>query len=71
MLFTLHHGTLTGGAAMVLLLLLEWRCKSWPRYRRATIGFGAFVLNTLVLLALFMMFLAAILAAPGMAHLPK
>jgi hypothetical protein len=63
-----EHGHLIAGGIILLLILLEWRSARWPRYRRATISFGAFVLNTFVLIALFMMFLAAILAAPGMAH---
>lgn len=64
----LRHGVFIAGGAIVLLLLLEWRLTQWPRYRRAAIGCGAFVLNSLVLLAFFMMFLAAIVAAPALAR---
>jgi hypothetical protein len=69
MLLVLDQGLIILGSVALLLCLCEWRFRGWARYRRATIGFGTFVINTLVLLALFMMFLAAIVAAPGMAHL--
>jgi hypothetical protein len=68
MLLFSEHGHLIAGGIILLLILLEWRSTQWPRYRRATVSFGAFVVNTFVLIALFMMFMAAILAAPGMAH---
>jgi hypothetical protein len=66
MLTISHEGLLIGGGVVLLLILLEWRFAQWPRYRRAAIGFGAFLLNSIVLAAFFMMFLAAILAAPGL-----
>ena len=64
----IRHGVFIAGGAIVLLLLLEFRFAQWPRYRRAAVGCGAFVLNSLVLLAFFMMFLAAIVAAPGLSR---
>lgn len=66
-LFFADHGLLVGVAVMVLLILLEWRSHGWPRYRRAAIGVGAFVLNTIVLLSLFIMIVAAMVAAPALA----
>jgi len=57
---------LIGGSLFALLMLLEWRSGRWPRYRRATVGIGVFLLNSLILIAFFMMFLAAIVAAPGL-----
>lgn len=66
MLTLREHGVLIAGAALCLVLLLEWRFAQWPRYRRAAIGFGAFILNSIVLFAFFMMFIAAILAAPAL-----
>ncbi|HKQ36660.1 MAG TPA: hypothetical protein VJ063_01205 [Verrucomicrobiae bacterium] len=66
-----HYGVLIAGAIIVLLLLLEWRVAQWPRYRRAAVGCGAFMLNSIVLLAFFLMFMAAIAAAPGLAKLGK
>ena len=63
MLYLANHGLLIAGAVAGLLILLEWRSQAWPRYRRATVGFGAFVVNSIILIAFFMMFLAAIMAA--------
>ena len=71
MLVMLNHGALIATAAILLLLLLEYRVKPWARYRRAALGCGAFVLNSIILLAFFIMFLAAIVAAPAMAHATK
>jgi hypothetical protein len=69
MMLTLsNYGIAIAGGTIVLLLLLEWRFAQWPRYRRAAVGCGAFVLNSLVLFAFFMMFLAAIVAAPGLSR---
>lgn len=66
-----HYGLLIAVVIAVILLLLEWRVAQWPRYRRAAVGCGAFVLNSIVLLAFFLMFMAAITAAPGLAKLAK
>jgi len=71
MLAIAHHGLVIVGALLCAVLLLEWRSAQWPRYRRAAIGVGAFVLNSLVLFAFFMMFLAAIVAGAGLAHASK
>lgn len=71
MLVISQNGLLIAGAAIVLLLLLEWRAAHWPRYRRAVLSCTAFILNSIILLAFFMMFLAAILAAPAPAQLPQ
>jgi hypothetical protein len=70
-LVMLRHGVFIAGAIIVLLVLLEWRVKPWARYRRAAVGCGAFVVNSIVLLAFFMMFLAAIVAAPALTHVAK
>jgi len=48
------------------LTLLEWRSASWQRYRRATIGIGAFLLNLTVLVSIFVMILTALVAAPAL-----
>ena len=71
MLVIANHGLLIVGALLCAVLLLEWRSAQWPRYRRAAIGVGAFILNSMVLFAFFMMFIAAIVAAPALAKLPK
>lgn len=49
---------------LVLLLgLMEWRFKFWPRFRRAFLGTGVFLLNLAILISLFIQFLSATLAA--------
>jgi hypothetical protein len=53
------------------LILLEWRSGKWHRYRRATIGIGAFLLNLLVLISIFMMILTALVAAPALVQQAK
>ena len=50
------------------LILLEWRFQGWPRYRRAVVGMGTFVLNSLVLVSIFMMILTAVAVAPALLH---
>jgi len=42
-------------SAVVLgLVLLEWRARNWPRYRRAALGMTTFILNCLLLISLFL-----------------
>jgi hypothetical protein len=53
---------------LVLLFLLEWRAKGWPRYRRAVIGVTAFVLNSTVLIWLFLIIVTAVLVAEMAMH---
>jgi len=67
-LFVSEHVMLIAGAVIGLLILLEWRSAKWPRYRRVTVGTGAFVVNSLVLFSIFMMLLALMVMAPAMAH---
>jgi hypothetical protein len=67
-LFFREHGLLIAGALVAFLILLEWRSKKWPRYRRVTVGTGAFLLNSLVLVSIFIMLLVAMVIAPGLAH---
>jgi hypothetical protein len=66
-----EYGLLIAVATIALLSLLEWRFAQWPRYRRAAVGCGAFVVNSLVLFAFFMMFIAALVAGPALAHVAK
>lgn len=49
--------------AVLILALLEWRSRRWPRYRRAVIGAGVFLINLTVLLSFGIMFIAATIAA--------
>lgn len=70
-LFFREHWLLLSGAICLALALLEWRSTKWPRYRRATVGIMAFVLNSIVLISFFMMFLTALVAAPALFHHAK
>jgi hypothetical protein len=67
-LFVSEHFLLIAIAVIGLLILLEWRSAKWPRYRRVTVGTGAFVVNSLVLFSIFLLLLALMVMAPGMAH---
>jgi hypothetical protein len=51
------------GFGILTLILLEWRAKIWPRYRRAALGVMAFVLNLTFLISLFLFFIAAAIVA--------
>ena len=51
------------GTIILALILLEWRSSQWPGYRRATVGVGTFLLNAVVLVSIFMMVIAALLAS--------
>ena len=65
-IFFVDHGFAIFMASAAVLFLLEWRSPRWARYRRATIGVTAFALNTVVLISLFVMIVAALIAAPAM-----
>jgi hypothetical protein len=60
------HLLLILGAAALALGLLEWRSVRWPRYRRAIIGSGVFLLNVLFVLSLGIMFLMTALEAQAL-----
>ncbi len=66
-----EHGIIIAGTIILLLVLLEWRSRKWPRYRRAAVGLGAFLLNSVVLISMFMTVVTAILVAPALLHHPK
>ena len=63
-----EHGMLIVGAILLMLALLEWRSGKWPRYRRSSIGFGVFVVNSAVLVLITAMFTLALMAAPALLH---
>ncbi len=65
------YGILIAGAIILLLILLEWRSRNWPRYRRAAVGIGAFLLNSVILISIFMMVVTAMVVAPALLHHPK
>jgi hypothetical protein len=66
MLAVSQHGTWIVLGAVLVLAGLEWRSTAWPRYRRATVGVGTFLLNAVVLIAIFLMVVSALLAAPAL-----
>ena len=70
MLSLSEHATWIIIAIVLSLAALEWRSTAWQRYRRAAIGIGAFVLNSVVLIAIFLMVISALLAAPALMRLP-
>lgn len=68
MLLLSRNAILIIAIAAAILLLLEWRSKSWPKYRRMALGAGAFAFNAVVLLAIFTMVVAALLLIPSLLH---
>jgi type II secretory pathway component PulF len=67
MMDLLHeHGLFMFGASLIILLFLEWRSRTWPRYRRPSIGVGVFVVNAVVLVLITAMFTLVLLAAPAL-----
>jgi hypothetical protein len=64
----INYGILILLTAAVTFALLEWRSNLWPRYRRALLGFGVFVLNSMVLVLLVTMLMSALMAAPALFH---
>lgn len=64
--FFAEHGLLIAAGIMFMLILLEWRSSKWPRFRRATVGIGVFLLNFVVLLSFFVLVVTALLAAPAL-----
>jgi hypothetical protein len=65
--FVTEYIVLLCGAVILALIGLEWRASKWPKYRRASVGIAVFLLNTAVMILIFVMVVLAILAAPGLA----
>jgi hypothetical protein len=63
MFFVKDHVFLIAGMVILVLALLEWRSRGWPRYRRAVIGAGVFAVNLTIVLSFAIMFLGATLTA--------
>ncbi|HEX5176336.1 MAG TPA: hypothetical protein VFV83_04860 [Chthoniobacteraceae bacterium] len=63
-----EYGLYCVAGVLVAFALLEWRFEKWPRYRRAALGVGAFLLNLAVLLSIFVMIITATAAAPALLH---
>ena len=57
--------------SILVLAGLEWRSTAWPRYRRATIGIGTFLINAGVLIAIFLMVVSALLIAPELMRVAR
>ncbi len=63
-----EHGVGIIGLTILALAVLEWRAQGWPRYRRAAVGIGIFLLNSVVLVSIFIMILTATIAAASVLH---
>ena len=63
-----EHWLLTASAILLVFILLEWRSSWWPRYRKAVLGAGTFLLNLLVLVSITLMVVAAIIATSNLPH---
>jgi hypothetical protein len=64
LLWTKDYALILSVALVVVFILLEWRWKNWPRFRRATLGTGVFTLNLVAVAS----FLLAVLTATVVAH---
>ena len=64
----MDHALVISVVIVVMLTLLEWRSRSWPRYRRAAVGTVAFLLNLVVLLSIFMIIISAAVGGAVLAH---
>ena len=71
MIFLTNHCILIGGAIILAFALLERYFNQWPSYRRAAIGIGVFLLNTIVLLSMVMIIISILIAAPALLHQVK
>src|SRR5712692_9163749 len=65
------YGIFIAGAIILMLILLEWCSSKWPRYRRTAVGIGTFLLNSVVLISIFMMVVTAMVVAPALLQHPK
>ncbi len=61
------------GALVMLaaLVLLEWRSRGWPRYRRVVFGITAFSLNLVAMILITTMMVFAVIAAANLLHHAK
>ena|GEM_PF-1896921 len=71
MIFLTNHCVLIGGTILLAFALLERYFTQWPSYRRAAIGIGVFLLNTIVLLSMVMIIISILIAAPALLHQVK
>jgi hypothetical protein len=68
LIFCSSHWLLTGSSVVMAFLLLERFFDQWPRYRRVAIGAGVLLANACVLLALALMVISILIAAPILGH---
>lgn len=69
--FLTYHWFIFCGALILVLSFLEMRIEKWRRYRRAACGIGVFLLNSAVLIAISVMVVLSLVAAPLLAHHAK
>jgi hypothetical protein len=62
MVFLTAHGFIICSGVVFVFMLLEWRSRAWPRYRRTTVGTGIYLFNLAVLLSIMLMVVSAIVA---------
>ena len=55
-------------AFLAALVLLEWRARWWPRYRRMVFGVTAYLLNFMALILLTLLAVTAAVAAANLEH---
>ena len=54
------------GLVLTALILLEWRARRWPRYRRMVFGIAAFSVNLIALILITTMMVSAVLVASNL-----
>lgn len=55
-------------AILAALILLEWRSRRWPRYRRLVFGIAAFSLNFIALALIASLLVFAVIAGSNLLH---
>jgi len=63
-----QDGLFVSGVMLLALILLESYSSQWPRYRRAVLGAGTFLLNLAVLIAITLMVVTALVVVPSLHH---
>jgi hypothetical protein len=65
--FTEYFGYLLV-SSLLTFGILEKSCPAWPRFRKSTLSIGAFTLNAAVLLSVFIIITALVIAVPALAN---
>ena len=66
-----HYLNWVAGGVILAIAVLEWRSDRWPQYRRTAFGIGAFLLNSVVLIAITTMVVLSLVAGPMLANHAK